>query len=220
MKTLILVILLLSSLAHATSYPEHWWKPVPRSEAASWETLPQEAKSGEVILSKRNELGVFSNFAATPFCLDDKCYASIEGLWQSMKYPDPALPQDPRHRIQGWPHTRAEVEQMVSFVAKDAGDVASAIYKQHNLKEISYGEKFFNHKDYADGSLYHYRIIKAAAIAKLAQNPEAYQLLLTTKGLILKPDHHVGDNDPPAYRYYQIMMEIRDQEILGPSNEN
>ena len=69
-------------------YPAHWWKEVPRQEAASWEILPQDAAPGEVILSKRNELGLLSNFAATPFTFHGKRYASLEGFWQMMKYPE------------------------------------------------------------------------------------------------------------------------------------
>lgn len=215
MKTIILLLLLISSLAHA-SYPKEWWIEIPRTQASSWEILPQEAKAGEVILSKRTELGVFSNFAATPFCLHGKCYASVEGLWQSLKYPDPAFPQDPRHEVDEWSFTRAEVEQMVSFKAKDAGDAANLVYKRYSFKFISYGNKFFDHKDFAEGSAYHYEVIKAAMIAKLQQNPEAYKLLMKTKGLILKPDHYVSEKDPAAFKYHKMMMEIRDQENLGP----
>src|SRR5664280_1764353 len=69
-------------------YPAHWWKEVPRQEAASWEILPQDAAPGEVILSKRNEMGLLSNFAATPFTFHGKRYASLEGFWQMMKYPE------------------------------------------------------------------------------------------------------------------------------------
>lgn len=210
MKTLILSILLFSGVVHA-QYPQEWWIEIPRSEAATWEILPQEAKSGEVILSKRTELGVFSNFAATPFCLEQKCYASIEGLWQSLKYPDSALENDSRHQIAGWPYTREQVEQMVAFEAKHAGEEASEIYKAHHLKDVSYGRRFFNYTDNAEGSAYHYKIIRAAIVAKLVQNPMALKLLLKTKGLILRPDHFVGRNDPPSFRYYDILMEIRDQ---------
>jgi hypothetical protein len=39
-----------------TNYPAHWWTPVPTNGAPAWEILPQEARPGEVILSKRNEL--------------------------------------------------------------------------------------------------------------------------------------------------------------------
>jgi len=48
-------------------YPAHWWARVEDSQKPAWEVLPQAAQPGEVILSKRNELGILSNFAATPF---------------------------------------------------------------------------------------------------------------------------------------------------------
>lgn len=44
------------------SYPQHWWTPAARDGAPVWEILPQEARPGEVILSKRNELGLLSKF--------------------------------------------------------------------------------------------------------------------------------------------------------------
>jgi len=101
------------------SYPAHWWTPAPEDQKASWEILPQAAKPGEVILSKRNELGILSNFAATPFTLRGKRYASVEGFWQMMLYPEG--PADPRAKAAGmvWAHTREEVAQMTAFEAKE-----------------------------------------------------------------------------------------------------
>jgi hypothetical protein len=52
-------------------YPAHWWAPVSKEGASEWEILPQEAGPGEVIVSKRHELGLLSNFAATPFTFRD-----------------------------------------------------------------------------------------------------------------------------------------------------
>ena len=153
MKTLILALILLPSIALAQVYPAEWFKVVPRSEAASWEVLPQDAKAGEVILSKRTELGVFSNFGATPFVLDGKSFASVEGLWQSLKYPDPALPEDERHAITDWEFTRAEVEAMVDRVAKGAGNSANKVYAKYKLKNISWGNHFFNYNDSVDVSI-------------------------------------------------------------------
>src|SRR5271163_3738790 len=110
-------------LSQPASYPAHWWTPVPEDQKASWEILPQAAKPGEVILSKRNELGILSNFAATPFTLHGVRYASVEGFWQMMFYPEG--PGDPRAQAAfvRWPHTRAEVSQMTAFEAKAAGDI-------------------------------------------------------------------------------------------------
>src|SRR5580692_5062201 len=108
----------------AQQYPAHWWTPVPEANKPDWEILPQAAKPGEVILSKRNELGILSNFAATPFTFRGRRYASVEGFWQMMLYPEGA--GDPRTQGPGitWPHKRDEVAQMTAFEAKDAGTVA------------------------------------------------------------------------------------------------
>ena len=102
-------------------YPAHWWTPVSKEGAPSWEILPQEAGPGEVILSKRNELGLLSNFAATPFVYEGKRYASLEGFWQMMKYPEG--PNDARAKFPGleWKYTREQVAQLTSFEAKNAG---------------------------------------------------------------------------------------------------
>src|SRR5439155_1434171 len=108
------------------SYPAHWWAPVSKEGAPAWEILPQEAGPGEVILSKRNELGLLSNFAATPFTFRGQRYASLEGFWQMMKYPQGA--GDPRAKFPGltWPYTREQVSQMTAFEAKRAGTLARA----------------------------------------------------------------------------------------------
>src|SRR5438270_10179616 len=95
--------------AHDSRYPAHWWTPVSKEGAPAWEILPQEAGPGEVVLSKRNELGLLSNFAATPFVYHGKRYASLEGFWQMMKYSEGA--GDPRATFSGltWPYTREQV---------------------------------------------------------------------------------------------------------------
>src|SRR5689334_20734333 len=99
-------------------YPSRWWTPVPVEGKPDWEILPQEAGPGEVILSKRNELGLLSNFATTPFAYRGRRYASLEGFWQMMLYPEG--PEDPRARFPGlaWKYTREQVAQMTAFEAK------------------------------------------------------------------------------------------------------
>lgn len=215
MKNLFFLLLFVSLNTFAQEFPAEWFKEVPRSEAASWEILPQDAKPGEVILSKRTELGIFSNFGATPFTLDGKTYASVEGLWQSLKYPDPLYP-DVRNQITEWPYTRAQVEAMVGFEAKGAGSLASNIFKKYKLKNVSYFDHFFDYVDYAAGSEYHLGIIKRALRAKLDQNPGLWTLLMKTGCLILKPDHKADENDPPSYHYYKIYMELRSERQFAP----
>jgi hypothetical protein len=53
--------------AAAPYYSPHWWESVSKEGAPHWQIVPQEAGAGEVILSKRNDLGLLSNFAARPF---------------------------------------------------------------------------------------------------------------------------------------------------------
>jgi hypothetical protein len=107
----------------------------------AWEILPQEAKPGEVILSKRNELGILSNFAATPFEYRGKRYASVEGFWQMMLYPEG--PDDPRAKSPAlaWPHTREQVAQMVAFEAKAAGDVGEKNMRQLGIDWVTFEGK-------------------------------------------------------------------------------
>ncbi|MGK5086649.1 hypothetical protein WDW86_03760, partial [Bdellovibrionota bacterium FG-2] len=64
---LLILTLLSTQTPAATKYPAHWWKEAKKETAPAWEVLPQEARPGEVILSKRHELGLLSNFAPTAF---------------------------------------------------------------------------------------------------------------------------------------------------------
>lgn len=195
-----------------TSYPADWWRPVPESERASWgEILPQEAAPGEVILSKRTELGVFSNLWATAFELDGVRYASIEGLWQMMKYPEGPEAVDPRAAAQDWPYRREQVPGLAMFEAKSAGTRANAILHRLAITWISYQGRRLQFRDGAAGSDEHYRIIRRATEAKLAQNPEIQILLKKTCGLKLRMDH----DDPsagrfPAYATARIYTDLRE----------
>ena len=116
-----------SNIPRDPRYPALWWTPVSEVGKPDWEILPQAAGPGEVILSKRNKLGLLSNFAATPFTYHGKRYASLEGFWQMMLYPEGR--NDPRTKFPGisWKHTRANVAQMTSFEAKTAADSKTAV---------------------------------------------------------------------------------------------
>src|SRR6266404_6110578 len=119
-------------------YPAHWWTPIDDPKKPEWEILPQEAGPGEVILSKRNELGLLSNFAATPFVFRGKRYASLEGFWQMMKYPEGA--DDPRANFPGltWTYTREQVAQLTSFEAKRAGNLAEDNMKKMGITWVTF----------------------------------------------------------------------------------
>ncbi len=191
----------------AEKYPVRWWQPVPAGGAPAWEILPQAAGPGEVILSKRNELGLLSNFAATPFILHGQRYASLEGFWQMMKYPEG--PDDPRATFPGveWNFTRNQVAQLVSFSAKHAGDLADRNMAKMGITWVSFGGRRMEYRPARPGA--HYQLIVAATREKVRQNPEVRRVLLATGNLVLKPDHHQEPDAPAAWRYYEILTRIR-----------
>jgi hypothetical protein len=213
----LLVLIIISLLAQSSGlpqtiqrdprYPAHWWTPVSDPNKPSWEILPQEAGPNEVILSKRNELGLLSNFAATPFTYRGKRYASVEGFWQMMLYPEG--PDDPRARFEGieWKYTREQVAQMTAFEAKSAGTLAYAHMKRMGIEWVSFEGKRFPYHSSTPGE--HYSLIIDAMWAKVRQNPRVREVLLSTGDLTLKPDHYGEPNAPPEWRYFEIWMEIR-----------
>jgi predicted NAD-dependent protein-ADP-ribosyltransferase YbiA (DUF1768 family) len=199
-------------LAFAGQYPAHWWTPVIDAHKPDWEILPQAAKPGEVILSKRNELGILSNFAATPFTLYGVRYASVEGFWQMMLYPEG--PDDPRARAKSltWPHTRSEVMQMTAFEAKAAGDIGEENMRKMGIDWVTFQGKRIPYRSMPHVQARrgeHYRLIVEAMRAKLAQNPEVRRILLATGNLVLLPDHVQEANAPPEWAYFTIWMGIR-----------
>jgi predicted NAD-dependent protein-ADP-ribosyltransferase YbiA (DUF1768 family) len=189
-------------------YPATWWASAPKEGAPKWEILPQEAGPTEVILSKRNELGVLSNFAATPFKFRGKQYASLEGFWQMMKYPEG--PDDPRAKFAGleWKYKRDEVAQLTAFDAKKAGDLASLNMSKMGIDWVTFEGKQFPYKPAKPGE--HYRLIVEATREKVRQNPKVERVLLATGDLVLKPDHHQDADATAAWRYYEILTKIRE----------
>lgn len=208
-----LVIFLLAAwlglLAFGRDYPAHWWEPVPKEGAPSWEILPQEAGPGEVILSKRNELGLLSNFTVAPFRFRGTTYQSVEGLWQMMKYPEG--PDDPRAQFPGavWPHMREEVAAMSGFDAKKAGDAGSKVMSAMGINWVTFEGERLPYRIPEKGR--HFSLIRQATWEKVLRNDEVRKVLLRTGSLKLRPDHHQGEEVPPAWRYHEIAMDIRDQ---------
>ena len=206
LSTLLLFFLSTLSFASVGDYPAHWWQEVDRDTAPGWEVLPQDAKEGEVILSKRNELGVLSNFAATDFIYKGTLYKSVEGFWQSLKYPE--TDTDVRATTQGieWPYTRVEVEQMTGFLAKKAGGYANSNMREMGIDWVTFQGKRI--KFWTDIKGVHYELIKDALRTKAIQNPSVMKVLMSTGDLVLRPDHIMGEA-PPAWFYNRIWMELR-----------
>ena len=202
-------------------YPAHWFTPVSEVNKPDWEILAQAAKPGEVILSKRHELGILSNFAATPFTLHGKRYASVEGFWQMMLYPEGS--DDLRAKSPGitWPHTRDEVAQMTAFDAKDAGTFAEENMKKMGIDWVTFEGKRMKYWSKEPGD--HYRLILEAMRAKLEQNPKVGEILLSTGDLILMPDHFQEEDPPAEWLYFKIWMDLRSElqnaEVKGKTNQ-
>jgi predicted NAD-dependent protein-ADP-ribosyltransferase YbiA (DUF1768 family) len=196
-------------VASQDGFPDLWWQPVPLDQVASWEIPPQTAdrSKGEVVLSKRNELGQFSNLQAAEFTLDGDTYGSVEGLWQGMKYPEGPDDERLKDKSVQWPFTRAQVMQMSGFEAKHAGDAANANMKKLGIRWITYkGQKLESNGKDANA---HYELILSACRAKLAQHPELKQLLLSTKNLTFMADHKQAPDSLPSYKYHEIYMKLR-----------
>ena len=143
----------------------------------------------------------------TPFEFHGKRYASLEGFWQMMKYPEDG--NDPRATFDGvkWKHTRAEVAQMVSFDAKRAGTEAEANMKAMGIDWVTFEGRQMEYRPAEPGE--HYRLIVAATWAKVLQNADVRRVLLSTGDLVLRPDHHQEPDAPAAWRYYEILTDIR-----------
>lgn len=193
--------------AQRTGFPAHWWAEVPKAGAPEWEVLPQEAGPDEVIVSKRHELGLLSNFAATPFSLRGKPYASVEGFWQMMLYPEG--PADPRAVYPGltWAYTRDRVAQLTSFEAKHAGELAEQNMARMGIGWVSFEGRRFEYRPAHPGE--HYALIVEAMRAKVGQNPDVRRVLLATGDLVLRPDHREEPNAAAAWRYCDILMRLR-----------
>lgn len=194
------------------AYPSHWWSPVSEEGKPEWEILPQEAKPGEVILSKRNELGILSNFAPTPIEFHRKRYASVEGWWQMQFYPESAVAGsdgDPRATYPGltWPYTREQVAQLCGHEAYFAGD--------HGFKNmLAMGENYVTFEGrklpyWVRDKGEHYELVVEALWTKLKQHENVKRALLATGDLILRADHYEPKDAPPSWGYYNIWMEIR-----------
>lgn len=214
LSTLFISLFFLTTCASTKDYPKHWWSPVSDKNPPSWEILPQAGKKGySVILSKRNELGILSNFAKTSFTFEGKTYPGVEGLWQGMKYPEDLKDKkDPRNKLT-YKLKRAEVEQLASFKAKRAGKEGSINMKKLGINWVTYKGRRMTYRTSEKGE--HYKLIRALMTEKLKQNTQVQKVLMKTGDLILLPDHTQKPDAPPAWKYNQIWMELREEVKSG-----
>ncbi len=157
----------------------------------------QEAEKNIINIGSREGTEIedlLSNFAHTPFELDGVHYESVEGFWQSIKFPESSK-------------ERIETAGLVGGKAKRAGKLRA------DIKEIEYQGQTIE-----VGSPQHHELMKKAIRAKLVQNPRVLELLLETKN---RPITHILKNKNnqilpdsrtiPGAILAKIVMELREE---------
>jgi predicted NAD-dependent protein-ADP-ribosyltransferase YbiA (DUF1768 family) len=129
---------------------------------------------------------LISNFAPTPFELDGRVYASVEGFWQGLKFPEAA--------------DRRRIAELYAGTAKRAGEAAIS------AETFTYeGEKI------VPGTHAHWTLMERACWAKFSQNEGARSALLATGQ---RPLTHVMRRDSttiPGAIMAQIWMKTRER---------
>lgn len=106
-----------------------------------------------------------------------------------------------------WKYTREQVAQLTSFEAKSAGTLAEANMEKMGITWVTFEGQRIEYRASAPGE--HYRLVAAATPEKVRQNPYVKRILLATGDLVLRPDHHQEPNAPAAWRYFEILTQIR-----------
>lgn len=134
---------------------------------------------------------LLSNFAATPFTMDGWRYASVEGFWQSLKFPR----EKDRRRVAAMSGVQAKLE------GKQAPKREEFEY-QGRMIEV--------------GSPEHHQLMRTAIKRKLRQNPKVLKLLLETGDeeithiLIGKDGRQIPDSKSiPGKVFSRILMDLR-----------
>ncbi|TSC95700.1 MAG: hypothetical protein CEN88_442 [Candidatus Berkelbacteria bacterium Licking1014_2] len=161
------------------------------------EFTPQENEKNIINIGSRGETEterMLSNFAHTPFELDGIRYESVEGFWQSIKFPEGS---DDRIKTVG----------LVGGKAKRAGR------QTRGVEEIQYQGQTIK-----VGSPEHHGLMGRAIRAKLEQNPEALKLLLDMGDkqithILKTPDGKILPDSKtiPGAVFSQILMDLREE---------
>jgi predicted NAD-dependent protein-ADP-ribosyltransferase YbiA (DUF1768 family) len=142
---------------------------------------------------------LLSNFADTPFELWGEQYGSVEGFWQSLKFPKLA--------------DRRRVGKLAGIEAKRAGREApksDTFIWQGSIVEV--------------GSPEHHELMRIAIKKKLKQNRKVLRLLLATENEPITHVLHDKEGKPlpdsrsiPSAVFCQILMDLRIEfrSVLG-----
>jgi predicted NAD-dependent protein-ADP-ribosyltransferase YbiA (DUF1768 family) len=129
-------------------------------------------------------LKLVSNFAHTPFVLNGLDYASIEGFWQGLKFPDEA--------------DRRRLAAMHGSAAKDAGFHAPA------AEAVLYNDERIR-----IGTWDHWQLMQRACTAKFSQHEAAREALLSTGKRPLVHQVRPDSKTIPGAIMAEIWMRIR-----------
>lgn len=135
-----------------------------------------------------------SNFAHAPFELDGVHYESVEGFWQSIKFPEGS-----EYRVK----TAGLVGGEAKRAGKRTGDINNIEYQGQTVEV---------------GSPEHHELMKRAIRAKLEQNPNVLKLLLDTGDkhithVLKTPDGRILPDSKtiPGAVFSQILMDLREE---------
>ncbi|MEQ1758595.1 MAG: NADAR family protein [Vicinamibacterales bacterium] len=143
------------------------------------------------VSSRHPDAGVrlLSNFAATPFDLHGKPYASVEGFWQSLRAPSPG--------------DRARIALLSGPAAKHAG---AAYPAPSHVRLVD--------REVAWGSPEHWDLMREACRAKFSQVEAASAALLATAPRPLQHRTRVDSRSIPGRVMASIWMGLRTELSL------
>jgi predicted NAD-dependent protein-ADP-ribosyltransferase YbiA (DUF1768 family) len=131
----------------------------PGEGLALFDLGPKEAACNEPVqvssMVKDPAIVLISNFAHTPFELDGRSYASVEGFWQGLKFEDRAE----RRRV-------ADLSGKQARIAGEGQGYSETITYEGEVIPV--------------GTYQHWALMERACWAKFTQNEEAREALLST----------------------------------------
>lgn len=129
---------------------------------------------------------LISNLAHTPFNLDGRDFASIEGFWQGLKFPDEAV-----RRFTAGLHGHE-----ARLAGASAEEHHSFVYQSQHVRV---------------GTWDHWKLMERACEAKFQQHAEAQAALLATGNRPLTHKTGRDSHNIPAVIMADIWMSIRDR---------
>jgi predicted NAD-dependent protein-ADP-ribosyltransferase YbiA (DUF1768 family) len=163
------------------------------SEHRSKKLTPPNERPLNVSSGTQEAIGkLMSNFAHTPFTLDGRKYASVEGFYVSLKFLEP--------------EERAAVAQLHGREARAAGRSSTLVHTSYEGDEFELGSEA------------HHALVKRAIRAKLAQHPEIAEAFVATHPRPLV--HRTGRPEPrntklPGVVFCRILSELREELVAA-----